>query len=102
VILKLIYTVLASIFCLYTGFIVVYSVKKAMDEGLWIPPGLKQVAQIWLVLGYPADVIYNLVFGSHKFETFSAHLQRETDKGNPKVSKWVTFVNFIAKGHIKK
>jgi len=61
-------------FATWTGFLVVASAKRVRDEGLAIPHGGRMVVYIWLLLGGPGDVLYNLIIGTATYKELPREL----------------------------
>lgn len=117
-------SVLIGEFLVYTAFFHVMNVKRVLEEtegmGLTLPRRMKLTAYFWLVVGYPADVWFNVTRGSRLFReapklfdgewTFSARVQRHIDNGPGDLNhidwrfeeafEWAMILNISDPGHI--
>ena len=96
-------------FAIYTAFLVVCSLKAIEAQGVELPIGMKWVGYFWLLVGWPADVLFNhtwgrVIFGEGRGLTFSEHVQWRVDNGlvTPVTLKWARFLNAAAPNHIKR
>lgn len=102
-----------AMFCVCTGFLTVFMLKRAIDAGVWMPVWVKGIGYFWLAVGVPADAAYNLVIGTLEFREwprelmFSSRVQRLVDEGEgwrrERAIKWARFLNVVdPKPHIKR
>ena len=96
-------------FAIYTAFLVLCSLKAIEAQGVELPLGMKWIGYVWLLIGWPADVLFNqtwgrVIFGERRELTFSAHVQWRIDNGlaTPKTLVWARFLNAGAPLHIKR
>lgn len=79
-----------SSFLIETGFVYVMTVKGLMDRGYDLPEDMIANAYIWLVVGTPNDVLFNLMKGTRIFKElprwgewmFSSRVQRHVDESD--------------------
>lgn len=100
----------AANFCVETGFMAVASAKRVIDAGA-APRDIKAVAYFWLVVGWPADVLFNWTRGSWEFKefprelTFSSRVQRHVRESSDwrlgRALHWANILNLIWPGHIE-
>jgi hypothetical protein len=95
------------------AYVYATSVKKAHDAGLWIPREMLVIAYVMLVIGAPADVLFNWTRGSMMYRerprwgewTFSARVERiANDESHPKHAyaiDWAILLNHFHDGHIR-
>lgn len=91
---------LLALFTIYTAFLVLCTVKSVQATGVAIPPGIRRVAKFWLLVGVPADVLFNWTVGAYWFRewrgwTFSSHIQQRVDDGllDARTQEWALFLN---------
>lgn len=100
-----------SAFTVFTAFILVYSVKNLLDSGVKLKWYLKAVAYFWLAVGYPADIIFNWIWGTVIFRelpregTFSKRVQRHLDESLGwrlgRALEWGAVLNAVDHGHVR-
>lgn len=91
---------LGAPFTVFSAFMALCTARSVQEAGVEFPPGMLTVARIWLLLGWPADVLFNATWGSWIFKewrglTFSAHIQLRIDNGlwDHKTVMWALFLN---------
>jgi hypothetical protein len=105
----LILTPLVAMFTIYTAFLALCTARAIQAQGVEIPYLVRVVAAFWLVVGYPADILFNWTVGVYTFRewrgwTFSSHIQSRVDRGlwDDKTAMWARFLNAGAPDHIKR
>lgn len=100
-----------SAFVVFTAFILVFSLQRLLEVGVWVPWYLQVVAIVWLILGFAADFLFNILWGSLIFRErphealFSHRVKRhfrDTTGGwrHEKAVKWASFLNAVDPGHV--
>lgn len=99
-------------FVVVSAFIVASTFKRLLEEDIELMWWLKVIAVVWVVIGYPADVAFNFLFGTIIFRElpkwgewlFTHRLQRHyfqsTDWRHDKASQWRVWVNAVDTGHM--
>lgn len=101
---------IASTFLVETAFVEVVAAKAMLKRGLFTTE-LRLVAYFWLIVGYPADFVFNLTRGMIMFRTlrpggwlFSARIDHYMR--NPSACKrldtavrWAALLNTLDPGH---
>lgn len=105
--------VVLAIFVIYSAFLVLCGARLILSQGVELVDGMMIVAKIWLVIGYPADIVYNWTVGAWRFRsgwlpewrgtTYSSHIQWRVDRGlwDPVTVHWVRILDGGDKGHIE-
>jgi hypothetical protein len=102
---------LVATFVVQTAFLAAANVARVLKQGVWVPPSAKVVAFCWLVVGYFADVAYNLTWGTIHFRElprellFTSRVKRHV-RGSAgwrydKAARWRDFLNAVDEGHIR-
>lgn len=96
-------------FAIYSAFLVLCTLKAIEAQGVELPLGMKWIGYFWLIVGWPADVLFNqtwgrVIFGEARGLTFSEHVQWRIDNGlvTPKTLMWARFLNSAAPDHVKR
>lgn len=96
-------------FVIYTAFLALCTVRSVQAQGVEFPDGMHTIAEIWFVIGLPADLLFNwtwgvLIFGELLGTTFSSHVQKRVDLAliDPTTRLWSNFLNASAPRHIKR
>jgi len=102
-----------------TAFLVLGSAKRLRDAAangtVKLRPAMITTIYFWLLVGAPADAVYNWTIGSARFlkrphklwEMYSARIQNMMDEGDIKAHKYVRAVedakmmNVVDENHIK-
>jgi hypothetical protein len=104
----------AATFVVETAFMQVASAKRALAMGVRLPIDVRVVSAFWLVVGFPADIVFNLTRGTWIFRelpkwgewTFTARVKRHYRAGPSKRYRtavyWFTFLNAVDHGHIRE
>lgn len=99
-------------FVVISAFVVVSTFKRLLDEGIEVSWWLKAIAYVWLLIGVPADVAFNYLFGTFIFRErprlnepmFTARLKRHYYNSSgwryDKADKWRSWVNAVDAGHV--
>lgn len=95
-------------FVIYSAFLVLCTLRSIEAQGVELPLGMKWIGYVWIMIGWPADVLFNqtwgrVIFGEARGLTFSAHVQWRVTAGlkDPKTMQWVAFLNCGAPNHIR-
>ena len=102
----------ASTFWVYTSFFALATAKRLIKEGIELPRDMRLTCRVLLVIGWPADVVYNatrgwLMFGERPRElTFSSRIERymrdqAAAPDLPLATWWATFLNVAMEDHIR-
>ena len=104
----LIVVIALSTFAVETAFVYV-SIAKKILRLYKIPLDLKCIAYFWLIVGYPADIVFNWTRGTIMFLEFprellfTSRIQRLIyDKGwrGEKAQEWAEIMNEVDPGHV--
>ena len=96
-------------FSVITAFVFVSTVGKLLKSGVWCPWYIKVVAYVWLLIGIPADVLFNVVWGTWIFRErprewlFTHRVKRhvsKTDWRGKKAKLWAEMLNAIDENHV--
>jgi hypothetical protein len=105
-------TIAASTFVVETAFIQVITYKGLKKRGLLLPEMVPQ-AYFWLIIGYPADIVFNEIRGRIMFRDWSSRgflftnrIQYYMDhpdkcKRMGLAIKWANTLNAIDPGHVR-
>jgi hypothetical protein len=94
-------------FVVETGFFALASAERVMAAGLPFKGYRRLVVKFWLLVGVPADALYNLTVGTIVFRElprewlYSSRVARLARAGNPKAIAERDFLNAAAPGHIQ-
>ena len=96
-------------FIVQTGFVYLATAQRLLKKGI-LPLDMKLIAYIWLIVGYPSDVLFNWTRGTWMLRElpkeflFTSRIQRHVDEGDlsEKVILWARILNEIDPGHIKR
>lgn len=98
-----------STFVVETAFLLLYQARKSLEAGV-LPFEAKAIAVFWLVVGYPADILFNLTRGTIMFRElpkellFTSRVQRLVNSGSDwrreKAQRWAAFLNSVDPGHV--
>lgn len=103
----LLVAVCLSTFVVETAFMQVMSAKRALALGIELPLDMKCVSYFWLVVGVPADMVFNWLRGSWIFREwprwgewmFTARVQRHVDESEgwrlERALRWARILNAI-------
>lgn len=98
-----------ALFVIYTAFLALCTARSIEARGVEIPRLVRLVAKFWLLVGLPADVVFNWTVGAWTFGewrgwTFSSHVQSRVDRGiwDHETRMWALFLNAGAPLHIKR
>lgn len=99
--------VLAAL-AVHTAFLAMCGAKLILAK-VPMPWFMRLVIYLWLIVGYPADVIFNWTVGTLMFRelrgfTFSSHIQDRVDRGlwDMRTVTWVRVLNAGDPNHIKR
>jgi len=94
-------------FVVYTAFLALCTAKRMIASGVSLPADLKLTCYLWLLIGWPADFVYNLLRGTlrhlewpHEL-TYSARVQRLARKGDKEAIEWARLLNAGDEDHVK-
>ena len=99
-----------STFVVETAFVYVSTAKRLLESDLPFPMDMKAIAYFWLVVGLPADMIFNLTRGTFMFRElprellFTARIKRHqftTGWRGKKAKQWAKLLNFVDPGHVR-
>lgn len=104
----LVTTVLAT-FVVYTAFLTLCTAKRMLAAGVPLPWDLKFVCYFWLLVGWPADVVYNWTRGTIRHRklprelTYSSRIQGLVEKGkaDAETLAWANLLNAGDENHIR-
>ena len=98
-------------FVAVTAFVFCSVAKRLIESRSWTPWWIRPIAYAWLIVGLPADYLFNKTFGCLIFREgwreslFTArvqfHVDESTGKRHDKALKWAEFLNAVDPGHIK-
>ena len=98
-------------FSIETAFLAAASAKRIDAAGVHIPIDVKAVTAVWLLVGYPSDVAFNLTRGTVLFREwpqellFSHRVARHMDDRGwrgEKAREWASVMNAADPDHIKR
>lgn len=101
---------IASTFLVETAFVEVVAAKAMLKRGL-LTTELRLVAYFWLIVGYPADAIFNLTRGVIMFRELNPHALLFSPRidfymRNPnrckkldRAVRWAALLNTLDPGH---
>lgn len=117
--------IVLATFLVETAFVYLATAKRLLELGL-LPRDFRLVAYVWVVIGYPADVAFNLLRGSIEFRElppivwrrvlrlklpipellFTSRVQRHCDGSSgwrlERAQRWATVLNAVDPGHVKR
>ena len=94
-------------FVVETGFFALASAERVEASGIRLTGYRRLIVYIWLLIGWPADVLYNWTVGSIVFRelprelTYSSRVGRLARAGNPKAITEANFLNAVMPDHIR-
>ena len=101
----------AATFAIETAFLAAASAKRIDDAGVSLPVDVRLTTYAWLLVGYPADVAFNITRGTLMFQEwpqewlFSHRVQRLVDNQDwrgDKAREWAAAMNAADPEHIKR
>jgi hypothetical protein len=115
VIFWIVLAALLATFAVYTAFFALSTAKRILAAGVELGPFERLVCYVLLLVGWPADVVYNAIVGTwmfrewpkwHRLElTFSARVGRLVNSGDSerraKALERARMLNAADPGHIK-
>jgi hypothetical protein len=95
-------------FVVETGFFALATAERVeASSGIKLTGYRRGIVYIWLLIGWPADVLYNWTIGSLTFRelpkelTYSSRVGRLARAGNVKAIAEANFLNAAMPGHIR-
>lgn len=96
---------------IYTAFLVLASARRILAAGARMPAGMRLVCRFWLIVGAPADALFNATYAWVRFGErpreimFSSRIERymrgpdgrQKDRARP----WADMLNAAWPEHIK-
>lgn len=107
-ILWLLLSLVLIAFVTQTGFFVLATAKRIEAEGLKLTGFRRAVVYVWLMVGVPADALYNWLIGSWFYLKdrprelmYSSHVGDLARAGDERALKEAAFLNAALPGHIR-
>lgn len=94
-------------FVVETGFFALATAERVEASGIKLTGYRRGIVYIWLLIGWPADVLYNWTWATLTFRelpkelTYSSRVGRLARAGNPKAIAEANFLNAAMPGHIR-
>jgi len=103
-------TVALASFAVETAFMQLASAKRVLAAGVPMPLDIRLVSYFWLVVGYPADVAFNLTRGTWIFRELprellftsrvKRHYRNSSGRRLDQAILWARILNAIMPEHV--